>query len=93
MIARNIKRKLLKARIKLGQTLQSILYINREKKQLPHLAPAEAQHKEMTLMETLKVLNKTAANQAKMIRRYEEALGTVSEREDKPSGKKGSKAA
>lgn len=92
MIARNIKRKLLKARIKLGQTLQSILHINRTRKQLRHLAPSEAQHKEMTLMEALKVLNKTAANQAKMIRRYEEALGTVSESEEKSDGK-GSQAA
>ncbi len=93
MIARTIKRKLLKARIKLGQTLQSILHINRTRKQLPHLTPAEAQDKEITLMEALKVLNKTAANQAKMIRRYEEALGIGSASDEEKGSGKGSQAA
>lgn len=87
MIARNIKRRLLKARIKLSHTLQSILHINRERKQLPHLAPTQAQDKESSLMEALKVLNKTAANQAKMIRRYEEALSAVPKEETKKPGK------
>lgn len=88
MIARTIKRKLLKARIKLSQTLQSILHINRTKKHLPHLAPMEAQGKAVDLQETLKVLNKTAAFQAKLIRRYEEALKTLPPKDDHSKGKR-----
>ena len=68
----SMKKRLLKAKMTLQHTLQKILDINRHRKRLPHYEdPAQ---REETLSQELKVLNKIAAQQAKLIRYYESAL-------------------
>lgn len=84
MMTRTIKRRLLRARIKLNQTIQSILNINRTRKHLVHLDPVDAVDKSVSLQEELKVLNKIAANQAKLIQHYENSLAALPARADKP---------
>ena len=57
----------------LNQTVQRILDINHTRKRLPYL---EDKHKkEEALVEELKVLNKIADQQARLIRHYEDTLG------------------
>ncbi len=72
MVKRSIKRKLVKARIILNQTIQKILEINRNRKRLRYLK--NAQLKEADLNQELKILNKIAAQQARLIRHYEDTL-------------------
>jgi len=69
---RSIKRKLVKAKMTLSQTVQKILDINHHRKRLTFLD--NAVHKERALNEELKVLNKIAAHQARLIRYYENSL-------------------
>ena len=69
---RSLKRKLLRAKIALNQTIQNILEINRTRKKLPYLD--NYLKKEAALEEELKVLNKIAAQKAKLIRKYESSL-------------------
>ncbi|MBK6949671.1 MAG: hypothetical protein IPH16_17740 [Haliscomenobacter sp.] len=84
MMTRTIKRKLLKAKITLNQTIQSILNINRTRKQLSFLSSRKAEAKELTLEEELKVLNRLAAQQAKLVQHYEHTLATVPFQKEKP---------
>ena len=72
MVRRSIKRKLVKARIILNQTIQKILEINHNRKRLRYLK--NAQLKEADLNQELKILNKIAAQQARLIRHYEDRL-------------------
>lgn len=72
MITTTMKRRLLRARITLNQTIQKILEINRRKKGLPHVP--NAQQEQAVIYEELKVLNKIAEHQAKLIRHYEVTL-------------------
>ena len=72
-----IKRRLLKAKMTLHQTIQSILNINRNRKKLPFLSDELAQPKSSELDSELKVLNKIAAQQARLIQHYEAALAAV----------------
>lgn len=72
MMTRSLKRRLLKARITLNQVIQKILEINRKKKTLPYLKNA-AESKQV-LNEELKLLNKIAEQQAKLIKHYETVL-------------------
>ncbi len=72
MMKRSIKRKLVKAKVTLNQTVQKILDINHTRKRLPFLD--NAVHKEQALNEELKILNKIAAHQARLIRYYESSL-------------------
>lgn len=72
MITRPMKRRLLRARITLNQTIQKILDINRKKKALPYLQNAKQEQEVM--YEELKVLNKIAEHQAKLIKHYEMSL-------------------
>ena len=72
IMTRSIKRRLIKARIKLNNTIQQILEINRNRKKLPFSSNAESAKEEME--QRLKVLNKTAEQQAKLIRHYESVL-------------------
>ena len=72
MVRRSIKRKLVKARIILNQTIQKILEINHNRKRLRFLK--NAQLKEADLNQELKILNKIAAQQARLIRHYEDTL-------------------
>ena len=72
----NVRIKLSKAQKTLKQTLQTILEINRRRKRVPQtraLSPEEASRNE-----ELKVLNKIAAQQARLIRHYENALNAPS---------------
>lgn len=75
MITRSMKRRLLRARITLNQTIQKILEINRKKKGLPYLQ--NAREEQENLYEELKVLNKIAEHQAKLIKHYEMALAAA----------------
>ncbi len=84
MMTRTIKRKLLKAKITLNQTIQSILDINRTRKQLNFLSSRKAEARELSLEEELKVLNRLAAQQAKLVQHYENALATVPNQKEKP---------
>ncbi|MDX1667755.1 MAG: hypothetical protein R3350_11010 [Saprospiraceae bacterium] len=73
MTNRTRKRKLLRAKIILNQTLQKILDINHKRKKLKYTS--DPQTKNQSLSEELKVLNKVAAQQAKLIERYRSILG------------------
>lgn len=66
---RTIKRRWLKAKIALSQTVQRILDINRQRKVLPTIPHLRDQEK--ALQEELRLLNKLAEQQALLIRRYE----------------------
>ncbi len=72
MITRSMKRRLLRARISLNQTIQKILEINRKKKGLPYVQNAKQEQE--VIYEELKVLNKIAEHQARLIKHYEMAL-------------------
>ncbi|MEO0338495.1 MAG: hypothetical protein AAF242_04705 [Bacteroidota bacterium] len=80
-MTRSNKRRLIRARIKLNQTLQQILDINRNRKKLPFLENALVAKE--SLDERLKVLNKTAEHQAKLIKHYEAKLENI-EQQDEP---------
>ncbi len=67
--SRAIKKKLLKARIALGHTIQKILDISSLKKRLVHLEHSRQKREE--IQEELRVLNKLAAHQARLVRHYE----------------------
>lgn len=69
---RAIKRKLVKARMILNQTVQKILDVNHHRKRLQYLE--DTRKKEAALGEELKVLNKIADYQARLIRHYEDTL-------------------
>ena len=72
MMRRTIKRRLVKARIALHQTIQKILDINRKKKELPY--HEDVKTKDAALNVELKVLNKIAEQQALMVKKYERSL-------------------
>lgn len=74
MQKRSLKRKWLKTKIALSQTLQHILEINRNRKKLASLSINTAAA-EQRLSEELKMLNKIADQQARLLERYELALG------------------
>ena len=75
MMTKPIKRKLLKAKISLSQTIQKILEINRKRKVLSDLE--NPRHLEADLNQELRVLNKLAEHQAHLVKRYEYQLSTV----------------
>lgn len=77
-MTRSMKRRLIRARIKLNQTIQQILEINRSRKKLPFYRNATDLKSSMD--ERLKVLNKIAEQQAKLIKHYETKL------EEQPAG-------
>ncbi len=72
MMTKSIKRRLLRARISLNQTLQRILDINRKRKRLSFTK--DPVQKNEDLNEELKVLNKLAEQQARLIQKYENSL-------------------
>jgi hypothetical protein len=69
---RSIKRKLVRAKVALNTTIGKILDINRKRKKLQ--AYEELAGKEEELSQELKLLNKIADRQAKIIRKYEDSL-------------------
>ncbi len=75
-----IKKKWLETKIALSQTIQNILDLNHKKKYLSFLKKRKAEdaiEKEKALEEELRVLNKIAAQQAKMLKKYEAVLAHV----------------
>ena len=76
-----IKKKWLETKIALGNTIQNILDLNRKRKSLSFLKRKKIKEvgieKEEALKEELKVLNKLAAQQAKMLKKYESVLAEV----------------
>ena len=86
-MTRSMKRRLIRARIKLNQTIQQILEINRNRKKLPFQQNATQVKEGMD--EELKVLNKIAEQQAKLIQHYEARLANDTDSSDsKPEGLK-----
>lgn len=77
MTKRSMKRRLVRARIALNQTIHKILEINRKRKRLSFSANAEEREERLT--EQLRVLNKTAEQQATLVRRYEAHLTPATE--------------
>ena len=76
MMPRSMKRKLIRTRIRLNQTIQKILEINQKKKKLAYHPDVELA--KQNIEEELKVLNRTAEQQARMIKIYEAKLEKVS---------------
>lgn len=72
MIYKSIKRKLFRTRMSLQHTVQKILDINKKKKRLAH--QKKIQRQKEALNEELKLLNKLAEQQARLVRRYEYVL-------------------
>ena len=72
MTSRLLKRRWLKTKIALSQTIQRILDINRRRKVLSHAENTE--NFEQQLQEELRVLNRIADQQARMLRKYEADL-------------------
>lgn len=67
-----VKRRLVKARIALSQTIQKILEISRKKKTIPY--QPDPATKEAVIGEELSLLNKLAKQQAQLIKHYETTL-------------------
>ena len=74
----SIKRRLLRARVTLNQTIQKILEINRKKKTLPYRPNARQEVRKIN--EELKILNRIAEHQARLIRHYESTHTTPDRR-------------
>ncbi len=72
MTSRLLKRRWLKTKIALSQTIQRILDINRRRKVLSKAENVE--NFEQQLQEELRVLNRIADQQARMLRKYEADL-------------------
>lgn len=72
MSQKSIKRRLLRTRISLKQTLRQILNINRKRKVL-NTSPEYEQYT-AKLQEELRMLNHLAENQASLVRKYEHDL-------------------
>ncbi|TXB59421.1 hypothetical protein [Phaeodactylibacter luteus] len=84
MRKRSIQRRLIKARIALSHTIQKILDINKNRKRLPFSRQPE--QKLQHLDEELRVLNKMAEYQARLVRHYENTLSdTPGEARREPS--------
>ncbi|NBC08498.1 MAG: hypothetical protein GVY26_14995 [Bacteroidetes bacterium] len=76
MNKRSVKRRLIKARIALNHTIQKILDINRNRKRLTY--SRQSSQREEIFNEELRVLNKMAENQARLVRHYENTLISTS---------------
>lgn len=70
---RSIKRKLVRAKVALNTTVEKILDINRKRKRLQLYEDHLTDNGE-ELNQELKLLNKIADRQAKLIRKYESTL-------------------
>jgi len=75
MGTRSMKRRLLKARILLSQTVQKILDINKTRKKFSIHKNTHTTKEDFK--EELKVLNRIAEHQAQLIRLYETRLALV----------------
>lgn len=74
-LLRDTKRKWLRAKISLRETMYNILKINRERLKLPfYKKPQTKLRKEEELNNELKILNKLATKQAKLVQLYSRRL-------------------
>lgn len=73
------KRRLFHAKLKLQETIRNILEINRKKKALANVKNAKEQR--LAIQTKLKVLNKVAEQQAKLVRIYERSLPELEKRD------------
>jgi hypothetical protein len=72
MKRRLIKRKLLRTRISLEQTLKQILNINRKRRFINSLPEPDKAQADLEV--ELRILNQTASNQAQLVRRLKRRL-------------------
>ena len=78
-LTKSAKRKLLRTRIALRQTVYRILRINRERRKIPYSQNPEARQQKIN--EELKMLNKIAEKQAKLVQLYEHEVETMTQQE------------
>lgn len=76
MTNRSLKRRWLRTKMALGQTVDKILSINRRRKWLSSSADFANDMEEID--QELKVLNKIADHQARLLKKYETEISTVS---------------
>mgnify|MGYP001546093200 FL=1 len=69
---RSLKRRLLRSRIALNNTIHTILNINKKRKNLQYTKDSRSE--ENKLNEELKLLNKLAAQQQTLVQKYEKEL-------------------
>lgn len=69
---RSLKRRLLRSRIALNNTIHTILNINKKRKNLQYTKDSRSE--ESKLNEELKILNKLAAQQQTLVQKYEKEL-------------------
>ncbi len=77
----SIKKKLLRTKYALSQTVQKILEINRKRKNLSFFK--NSKKKEETLEQDLFLLNKIAERQARLVRKYERSIA-VNDQDQSP---------
>jgi hypothetical protein len=77
----SIKKKLLRTRYALSQTVQKILEINRKRKNLTFFK--NSKKKEESLEQDLVLLNKIAERQHRMLRKYEHSIKTTENEEER----------
>ncbi|MCB0578162.1 MAG: hypothetical protein KDD10_02480 [Phaeodactylibacter sp.] len=82
MTKRSVKRRLIRARIALNQTIQKILDVNRNRKRLSFTN--DPTQREKVLNEELRVLNKVARQQASLVEHYESVLSRPDPRVQQP---------
>jgi hypothetical protein len=73
----SMKKKLLRTKYALNQTVEKILEINRKRKNLSFFK--NRKKKEEVLEQDLLLLNKIAERQARMVRKYERLIATTGE--------------
>ncbi len=76
MTNRSLKRRWLRTKMALSQTVEKILSINRRRKWLSSSAGFANDMEEID--QELKVLNKIADHQARLLKKYETEIGSVS---------------
>ncbi|KAA3626747.1 MAG: hypothetical protein DWQ02_20245 [Bacteroidetes bacterium] len=79
----SMKKKLLRTKYALNQTVQKILEINRKRKNLTFFK--NSKKKEEILEQDLVLLNKIAERQARLVRKYERLIATSSEGQHNPN--------
>ena len=82
-LSKATKRKLLRTRIALRQTVYRIFRINRERRKIPYSSDPAA--REQRINEELKVLNKIAEKQAALVKLYEHEIETAAADEPQPA--------
>lgn len=76
----SIKKKLLRTKYALSQTVQKILEINKKRKNLSFFK--NSKKKEENLEQDLFLLNKIAERQARLVRKYERSIALSEQSQD-----------